>query len=179
MPDNLYAPANQAEMEATFPARTIRVAGEPTLLGLLDIYRHILNCVAAFVSSYHPLNLLYIAVPEDLWSMYSTDPHPNAPANPGEKPVLNANGTTGANAIIRDNWANLRKHYLEYLHMNRALIDRMLSCMDADITTNYKQTNLMSNPKSKYLDVFQHFFDVYGIVTPALEEQNKENMKKK
>ena len=138
MPDNLYASATQAEMEATFPARTVRIAGEPTLLGLLDIYRHITNCVASFVSNYNVLNLLYIAVPEGLWPMYSTTTYPNAPADPGDRPMLNENGTNGANAMIRDNWANLRKHYLEYLHMNRALIDRMLSCLDPDITTNYK-----------------------------------------
>ena len=37
----------------------------------------------------------------------------------------------------------------------------------------------MANPKSRYLDVFQHFFDLYGAVTPNLEEKNRENMKKK
>ena len=63
--------------------------------------------------------------------------------------------------------------------MNRALIDRMISCMDPAVTSNYKQTTLMTNPKSRYLDVFQHFFDLYGAVSPNLEEKNGENIRTK
>ena len=137
MPENLYSPATQAEIELTFPAPNVRVSGEPTLLGLLHNYPYITVCAARFVSNYNPLNLLYIAVPEDLWSMYSTTTYPNAPADPGNNPILNENGTNGANTMIRDTWALLRKHYVEYLHMNRALIDRMISCMDPAITSNY------------------------------------------
>ena len=66
------------------------------------MYRHITECVARFVPNYNVLNLLYIAVPEDLWSMYSATTYPNAPADPGEKPTLNENGTNGANAMLRD-----------------------------------------------------------------------------
>jgi len=62
--------------------------------------------------------------------------------------------------------------------MNRGLITRFLSRLDDNITANFKNDILMHNPRMKFLDVFDHFFQLYGIAPPTMDEQNRENMHK-
>ena len=95
MPDSIHAPASQADIEATFPSSEVRVSGEPNLISLLLLFRHLVACASVFVSTYNPLSLLYVAVPEGLWPMYTSRPYPDIPTDPGEQAVLSPNGNSG------------------------------------------------------------------------------------
>ena len=178
MPDSILSPASQTEIEATFPQPETRISGEPNLIALLTIFRHMVACASAFVSKYNPLNLLYIAVPEGLWRMYATTQYPDTPADPGEQAVLNPDGPNGENAMRRDSWALLNKYCVEDGNMNRSLIARFLSLMDSNIMAIFKADILMRNPRMKFLDAFDHFFQLYGQCTPTMDEKNRENMRK-
>ena len=178
MPESIYAPASQADIEATFPPAEVHVTGEPNLLSMLLLFRHLVACASAFVSKYNPLGLLYTAVPEGLWPMYTGRPYPATPTDPGEQAVLNPDANNGENAMRRDNWSVLYKYYCEDANMNRGLITRFLSRLDDNITANFKNDILMRNPRMKFLDAFDHFFQIYGLATPTMDEKNRENMRK-
>ena len=104
---SLHTAATQAEMEATFPPPCQHITGEPSLMGLLTIYTHTIQCAQTFVTEYHHLNYLFIAVPRELWNRYSATAYPEPPPNPGDSPVYTGTG---------DN-ANAQNQTVSYTHL--------------------------------------------------------------
>ena len=170
---------DQATIVAAFPAASQRISGQPTLLDLLSAFRHMTKCAGIFNSRYDPLSLLYTAVPEGLWPMYSTRQYPATPADPGDQPNYNLVGTQAENSARKDDW-NLRlKYFSEDQHMNRALIDRFLHLMDDVFTTTFKENQLAVNPKMRFQDCFNYFFNLYGTPNEMVDEQNRIRMSAK
>ena len=59
--------------------------------------------------------------------------------------------------------------------MNRALADRFLSLIPEEDKRSFTAQHLTSNPKMTFLQVFEWFYDQYGLAT---EEKTIENIAK-
>ena len=176
MAGDSHSVESQATIAATFPPIQRRISGQPTLLDLLEFYRHGVDCAGKFTTRAHPLNYTFVAVPQGLWPMYSTLAYPQIPQDPGEQPVYNPNGTNAENATLRDSFQLARKYYDEYKNMNRAIIDRMLEVLDPAITNNFKENQLRRDPKMQYLQAFDYFFQIYGIPNERVDQENQRKL---
>ena len=63
--------------------------------------------------------------------------------------------------------------------MNRALIDRFLELLDDTITTNFKEQQLTTRPKMRFLEAFDYFFTIYGTPDETEDSKNSDRMKAK
>ena len=170
MAGDTHSVTDQTAIESTFPPRMQRMSGQPTLLDLLTAFRHIVKCAGAFTSRYDQLNLLYIAVPEGLWPMYTTRGYPAIPTDPGDQPQYNINGSTPENNTRKDAWLLERKYFAEDQHMNRALIDRFLDLLEDAITNTFKENQLLLDPKIRFQDAFNYFFNIYGTPNDVIDK---------
>ena len=84
MAGDTHSIESQASITATFPPIPRRISGQPSLLDLLDVYRHGVDCAGKLSSRVHPLNYTFVAVPAGLWPVYTNLPYPAAPPDPGE-----------------------------------------------------------------------------------------------
>ena len=71
---------------------------------------------------------------------------------------------------IRDVWQLKHKNHQEFKHMNRALVDRLLSLIPVECEQAF--IALTFNPKMTFLPVFEWFYDQHGV---AMEEEIVEN----
>ena len=179
MAGDTHSIESQATIAATFPPIQRRISGQPTLLDLLDIYRHDVECAGKFTSRVHALNCTFVAVPAGLWPMCTNLPYPAAPPDPGEQPMYNPNGSNAENAAIKDAFLLARKYSDEHGHMNRALIDRMLDILDPSITQTFKENQLRRDPKMQYLVAFNYFFRIYGIPNERIDKENQRKLEAK
>ena len=98
MTGDTHRVTNQKTIAASFPPPCARISGQPMLVDLLAIYRHLVKCAGSHTSRYDPLNLTYVATPEGLWRMYSTRNYPEIPQDSGIQPLYNMNGAAVENA---------------------------------------------------------------------------------
>ena len=117
MAGDTHSVESQTTIAATFPPIQRRISGQPTLLDLLDFYQHGVDCAGKYTSRVHALNYTFVAVHAGLWPMYSSLPYPEIPADPGEQPMHNPNGTNAENATLRVSFQLARKYYDEYGHI--------------------------------------------------------------
>jgi len=179
MAGDTHSVTDQKTIASSFPPLCQRIAGQPSLLDLLDIYRHLVKCAGSHTSRYDPLNLTYIATPEGLWRMYTTRNYPEAPVDPGDQPIYNPDGLPVENAARKDDWLLRRKYYAEDQNMNRALIERFLSLLDETITTTFRENALLTNPKMRFQFAFDYFFGIYGRPNERLDRENRVRMEAK
>ena len=111
-------------MTAGFPTRIPAIEGDITLKELLRVFQHLFVCAQSTVTSHHARNFLYLVVPTKLWALYSNTAYPQAPGNPGAIPPYHQNNTPLQNEVVKQAFLSARKHYEEYLHMNKALTER-------------------------------------------------------
>ena len=71
------------------------------------------------------------------------------------------------------------KYFIEDERINRALIDRFLDLLDDNFTTNFKENQLTTRPKMKFLEAFDYFFTIYGTPNETEDDQNSNRMKTK
>ena len=83
------------------------------------------------------------------------------------------------NRARKDAWRLEYKYFIEDETMNSALIERMLDLMDSTITTNFKEQQLTTRPKMKFLEAFDYFFSIYGTPDETEDDQNSNRMKAK
>ena len=179
MAGDTHSAVDQAAIKATFPPPCQRISGQPTLLDLLSIFRHIVKCAGTFSSRFDELNLLYVAVPSGPWPRFSSRNYPALPQDPGDQPQYNITGSQAENNACKDSWQLARKYCAKDKHMNRVLIDRFLHLLDDTFTTMFKENQLLMQHKMRFQDAFNYFFRIYGTPDERVDEQNSVRMKKK
>ena len=111
--------------------------------------------------------------------MFSSQAYPTIPVDPGDQPPYIINATEGMNRARKDAWRLEYKYFIEDETMNSALIERMLDLMDSTITTNFKEQQLTTRPKMKFLEAFDYFFTIFGTPDETEDDQNSNRMKAK
>ena len=102
---SLYTATPNEAMLASFPTRIQQLTGDPTLCGLITIFRHHIVCAQSQYTDYCVLNLLYLVVPLELWTRYHTNTvHPNAPAYPGNVPAYLPHVSPVENTAIHETY---------------------------------------------------------------------------
>ena len=165
-----------ATMQASFPEPPPKVHGTPTLRDFIRIMQHIMICSQSHPSQASSLGLLFVAIPQSLWSSYSRDQYPGDPVDPGQIPVLQQGMTAEDWANHKLQWDFLKKLHDEFKTMNAALVDRFLSLMQDAFTQEYKVLRI-SNPNHQFRECLDHFLVKYGATNETQREENKKNMK--
>ena len=64
------------------------------------------------------------------------------------------------------------KYYEEHKHINAALVDRFLKLLPEAHRIAFESNQLTVNPKVSFLEVFDHFWDHFGMATEEELIQN-------
>ena len=128
----LHSVTDIATLKAAFPSIPNIHDGPHTLKTLLSIQQHMINCAQSFRVNGRPLGLLNLAIPAQVYVLYTADAYPARTADPGNMPQFANN----AGPIARLNTENLfavqyRSHHNEK-NMDEALIDRMYTMLGVD-----------------------------------------------
>ena len=87
-------------MVAGFLPKIASIEGEITLKELLHMFKHLILCAQSTMTTWAPLNFLYLVVPESLWGIYNLDVYPNPPYQPANIPRYHQLNTPLQNQII-------------------------------------------------------------------------------
>ena len=167
-------------MKAAFPAKPTPIVGKPTLSELVRILNYVMMCAQTHKSSIsRTMNLLYLVVPPEVYAQYTTAPYPANmyPLPPEVGAVPNYTMCTDNNdrARVTATHAEELKRYEDCVHMNTALTDVFLDCIDATYRAAYDQSRLR-NPNTIFCDCFQYFLTQYGSTTADAPHANRERM---
>ena len=69
------------------------------------------------------------------------------------------------NATIRDTWQLNNKYFEEHKHMNAAMRDRFLKLIPEANRRAYNDGHLTANPKMTFRQVYDYFWEQFGIAT--------------
>ena len=165
-------------MTAGFPARIPKIEGDITLKELLRVFQHLIACAQSTVTAYHAMNFLYLVVPAELWALYSNAAYPQAPSNgnPGTIPPYHQNNTPLQNEVIKQAFLSARKHYEEFISMNRALTERFLTLIPSEYVAGYNEV-LVRDPNRIFGETLNYFYTEYGQEDELEIEENKDQMK--
>ena len=173
---NIATIAKEA-MAASFPARIPAIEGEITFKELLRVFRYLIVCAQSVVTSHQTLNFLYLVVPTELWALYSATAYPQAPGNPGTIPPYHQNDTDLQNEVIKQAFLVAKKHYDEYLNMNKALTNKFMCLLPIKYQQGYNEI-LTRDPNCIFGEMLNYFYTEYGQEDEVEIEENKEQMKK-
>ena len=176
MSATISATITKEAMTAGFPARIPKIEGDITLKELLRVFQHLIACAQLTVTAYHAMNFLYLVVPAELWPLYSNAAYPQAPGNPGTIPPYHQNNTPLQNEVIKQAFLSARKHYEEFISMNRALTERFLTLIPNEYVAGYNEV-LVRDPNRVFGDTLNYFYTEYGQEDEIEIEENKEAMK--
>ena len=109
---SLHGVTNIATMKAAFPSLQMVHDGPQTSKTLLAIQQHLINCAQSFRVDGRPRGLLNLAIPAQVYVLYTADAYPARTADPGVMPQF-ANNT---GPVARLNTKNLfaikyRRHH--------------------------------------------------------------------
>ena len=177
MSATVSATITKEAMTAGFPARIPKIEGDITLKELLRVFQHLIACAQSTVTAYHAMNFLYLVVPAELWALYSNAAYPQAPGNPGAIPPYHQNNTPLQNEVIKQAFLSARKHYEEFISMNRALTERFLTLIPSEYVAGYNKV-LVRDPNRIFGDTLNYFYTEYGQEDEMEIEENKDTMMK-
>ena len=80
----LHGATELATMKTAFPSMPMTLEGPQTLTTLLAIQQHLINCAQSFRVEGRPLGLLNLAIPAQVYQLYTADPYPARAVNPGD-----------------------------------------------------------------------------------------------
>ena len=80
---SLHGVTNITTMKAAFPSLPMVHDGPQTLQTLLAIQQHLINCAQSFWVDGRPLGLLNLAIPAQVYVLYTSDAYPVRTADPG------------------------------------------------------------------------------------------------
>ena len=66
-------------MLAYFPDAVPAIDGDISLIELLRVFRHLIECAQSTITAYHELDFLFLVVPPSVWPAYSNGPRPTPP----------------------------------------------------------------------------------------------------
>ena len=73
----------KADMLAAFPETIPKIVGTPNLQEMIRLMQHLMICSQKHATEASSLGFLFVCLPQALWPVYSQDPYPNDPTNPG------------------------------------------------------------------------------------------------
>jgi len=81
-------PTGKAEMLAAYPESPPPISGEPTIVELVLILKHLMACAQSHQSNIFCINLLYVCIPETLYHHYNdnNEAYPTDPTDTGPMP---------------------------------------------------------------------------------------------
>ena len=144
-------------MLARFPTRIQQLTEDPTLYGLVAIFRHLIVCAQSQYTDHCVLNWLFFIVPSELWTRYhATMAYPTAPVYQGNVPAYLPNGSPAENTAIREAWQKRMNVWTEDVNMNKALIEHFMSLLRQE-HRDLNQNTLIGNLNSRFGDTFNYF----------------------
>ena len=169
-----------ADMKANFPAKPAGIIGKPNLQELVCILSYIMMCAQTQKSTISPdLNLLYLAVPPEIYAQYTQQAYPHAhypqPAPVDDVPNYSMAQDDNDRARISATHASDLKRREDVINMHNALADTFLDMMENTYRAAYDR-NRLRQPNSIFRDVFHHFLQTYGRSTAEDRHMNKERM---
>ena len=169
-----------ADMKANFPTKPSPVIGRPTLQELVRILHYIIMCAQTHKSTISPqMNLLYLAVPPEVYSQYTQEAYPAAmypyPPEVDEVPNYAMAADDNDRARITAQHAADLKRREDVVNMNNALTDTFLDLFEPTYRNAYDRIR-MRDPNAVFRDVFQYFLTHYGRTTADDRWNNKERM---
>ena len=172
MAGSLHPVRTKEQLTAGFPTVVPAITGDVTLHEIIRLWQHIKRCAQCTETNFDAQNFLYVVLPPGLWPYFSTRQYPTAPLDPGDNPSYNGGADATANTTIRDVWQLDFKYYEEHKHINAALVDRFLKLLPEPHRIAFESNQLTVNPKLSFLEVFDHFWEHFGMAT---EEELIEN----
>ena len=171
---SLFRPSTQAEMKASFPD-IVHAATDIVMRELIRILQYVMACARTHNSDYNIMNMFYVTVPQRIYALIAGGRRPDDPVRQRDTPDYGLEQTSAGQAQIRDVWSRLKMFFDEDENMNRLLTTIFLSLLPAAAIQGFRDTTLASNPKMKFIDVFNHFWVTYGIIR---EEDVLDNTKR-
>ena len=165
MSGNLHPVRTKEQFTAGFPTIVPAITGDMNLRGLIRIWQHCKSCAQQTETNYDAQNYLYVVLPPQLWPYFSTRAYPTAPVDPGTNPSYDTGENATVNTTIRDQWQLNNKHFEEDKHVNRALVDRFLRLVPDANRRAYETNQLTVDPKQSFLQVFDYFWEQFGMAT--------------
>ena len=172
MTGNLHPSRTTEQLTAGFPTSVPGITGEVVLRELIRIWQHCKKCAQVTGTDYDAQNFLYIVLPPQLWPYFSTRLYPTAPVDPGPNPSYDGTLNATVNTTLRDQWQLEYKNHQEHKNMNAALADRFMKLLPEANRNAFESNQLMINPKLSFLEVFDYFWEQFGMAT---EEEVIEN----
>ena len=172
MAGSLHTVSTKEQLTAGFPTIVPAITGDVTLKEIIRVWQHIKGCAQRTETNFDAQNFLYVVLPPGLWPYFSTRPYPAAPIDPGPNPSYHGGADATENTTIRDLWQLNHKYHEEHKHINIALVDRFLKLLPHAHRVAFESNQLTTNPKLSFLEVFDHFWEHFGIAT---EEELIEN----
>ena len=115
-----------SKVRENFPMAPPKLAGLPTLRGLVDVWNHLCVCLMTYRIASSPIGLLYIVCNANLWHHWSGGALPGRTADLGDTPFI-VQGTSRNDASrIRHRWVMTKRS------MDEALILRFYGCLEDD-----------------------------------------------
>ena len=173
---SLHGVTDIATLKAAFPSRPSIHDGPQTLKMLLGIQQHLINCAQSFRVNGRPLGLLNLAIPAQVYVLYTADAYPARTADPGAMPQVAPN----AGAVARLNTENLfaieyRSHHNEK-NMDEALIDRMYTMLGVDRAQDLRDS-LINVVNPTFLQACERAVQLWGHTTPQTRDGNAKTLK--
>ena len=172
MAGSLHPVRTKEQLTAGFPTIVPAITGDVTLKEIIRLWQHIKQCAQRTETNFDAQNFLYVVLPPGLWPYFSTRQYPTAPIDPGTNPSYNGGADATANTTIRDMWQLEYKYHEEHKHVNATLVDRFLKLLPNAHRIAFESNQLTVNPKLSFLEVFDHFWEHFGMAT---EEELIEN----
>ena len=124
-----------ADMKANFPTKPSGIIGKPNLQELVRILQYIMMCAQTHKSSISPdMNLLYLAVPPEIYAQYTQEAYPNAHyPTPADVPIVPdyamAQDDNDRARITAENAAAVKRRE-DVINMHNALADTFLDMFE-------------------------------------------------
>ena len=128
MTTGLHGTTDVATMTLAFPTQPMTHEGPQTLKTLLAIQQHLINCAQSFAVDGQPFGLLNLAVPVQLYALYTAAPYPQRTPDPGPRPIYAAAGGPVAQRNTENIFAIAYRAHHNEKHMDQALINQMYLC---------------------------------------------------
>ena len=172
----LHGATELATMKTAFPSMPMTLEGPQTLTTLLAIQQHLINCAQSFRVEGRPLGLLNLAIPAQVYQLYTADPYPARAVNPGDRPLYAGNVGQVARANIDNIFAVNYRNYHNEQNMDEALIDRLYSMLGAERAQDLRDSLVaMVNPS--FLQACAQAIRLWGHTTPTTRDANWKTLK--
>ena len=149
-------------MKANFPTKPSGIIGKPNLQELVRILQYLMMCAQTHKSSISPaINLLYLAVPPEIYAQYTQEAYPNANyPTPADVPIVPdyamAQDDNDRARITAEHAAAVKRRE-DVINMHNALADTFLDMFEPTYRAAYDRRNVFGSP--------MQFFEMYFTIS--------------